>query len=172
MINGEKMIWKNKKTTKIRNVRFGRATLMVLLCLLSANIASAKSLQIKLFFFQPDKTWSDCGAVGAAYRTIPNTKQVADVTLKLLFAGPTAQEKVKGMQGVKKLGKLFIGITIKNHQAIVNFRRGAEKYLYVSGPICMSESVLAPIEKTLLQFKSIKSVDYAINGKIIEDWDA
>ena len=34
-----------------------------------------------------------------------------------------------------------------------DFRRGAEKYLYVSRPICMSQTVLAPIEKTLLQLK-------------------
>jgi hypothetical protein len=163
---------KNNEKEKIRGARFALAALTILFCLSGAGIAQAKPLKIKLFFFQPDAEYSDCGAVGVAYRKIPNTKQVARETLKLLFAGPTAEEKAKGMQGIEKLGALFIGITIKNRKAIINFRPGAEKYLYVSGPICISQTVLAPIEKTLLQFRNIKSFDYAINGKIIEDWDA
>jgi hypothetical protein len=52
------------------------------------------------------------------------------------------------------------------------FRSGAQKYLYVSGPACMTEKALAPIQKTLMQFKTVKSVKYAINGQIIKDWDA
>lgn len=168
----EKMMQKYNEKEKIRGSRFVCAALMTVVCLLTASVAHAKPLNIKLFFFQPDATYSDCGAVGAANRKIPNTKQVARETLKLLFAGPTADEKAKGMQGIEKLGALFIDVKVKNHKAVVNFRSGAEEFLYVSGPICMSQTVLAPIEKTLLQFRNIKSVDYAIDGKIIEEWDA
>ncbi len=145
---------------------------VLLISLLIVNSVWAKPLEIKLYFSNFTRNYNDCGSVGIAYRKVRKIKNTADESLKLLFAGPTAKEKAKGLERIKKLGNLYIGVTIKNHKAIINFRRGAEKYLYVSGPICISQTVLAPIERTLLQFKNIKSVDYAINGKIIEDWDA
>ena len=76
------------------------------------------------------------------------------------------------MEAIPSLSDYYIGLTIKKGIAIVNFRPGAEEYLHVSGPICMQNQVLMPIKKTLKQFPSIKDVDYAINGKIIEEWDA
>lgn len=166
------MIKHSNERRKIRVSRFSCALLTILLCLLGASAATAKPLKVKLFFFKPDATFSDCGTVGVANRKIPYTTQVARETLKMLFAGPTVAEKTSGMRSIEKLGELFIGITVKNHKAVVNFRPGAEEYLYVSGPFCMSQTVLAPIEKTLLQFKNIRSIDYAIDGKIIEGWDA
>lgn len=145
---------------------------VLLVCLLIVNGISARPIQIKLYFSNFTKNYNDCGSVGIAYRKIRKTNDLAGASLRLLFAGPTFKEKTRGLERIKKLGTFYIGVTVKNHKAIVNFRPGAEKYLYVSGPICMSQTVLAPIEKTLLQFKNIRSVDYAINGKIIEDWDA
>lgn len=157
---------------KLRNSPGKYMALVILLCFLNATAVSAKPLQIKIFFSNFSQNFNDCGAVGFAYRKIPKTKNVANNALKLLFAGPTAKEKAKGLESIKKLGTFYIGVSVKNRKAVVNFRRGAEKYLYVSGPICMSQTVSAPIEKTLLQFGNIKSVDYAIDGKIVEDWDA
>ena len=161
-----------QKLTRKARVAGLRHFAVLLICLLIANSVSAKDGEIKLYFSNITKNYNDCGSVGVAYRKVRKTKNIADESLKLLFAGPTAKEKAKGLERIKKLGNFYIGVTVKNHKAIVNFRRGAEKYLYVSGPICISQSVLAPIEKTLLQFKIIKTVDYAINGKIIEGWDA
>ena len=92
--------------------------------------------------------------------------------MRLLFAGPTAEEKAKGMESLSPLGAYYLGVSIKDGTAVVNFRRGAEKYLFVSGPVCQQERVLTPIVKTLKQFSTIRSVDFAINGKIIEEWDA
>ena len=163
---------------KIISSSFKRKLLLVLILLtLSASSASAhhlgskRELEVKVYFSQPDKSVSDCSVVGVVTRKISATKQVANAALKLLFAGPTAEEKAKGMQGIERLGDYFIGVTIKNGIAMVNFRHGAEKYLHVTGPFCLQEMVLTPIYKTLKQFSSIKSVEYAIDGKVIEDWD-
>jgi hypothetical protein len=76
------------------------------------------------------------------------------------------------MEGLGPLGKYYRGVSIKDGVAVVNFRPGAEKYLHVSGPACGQEQVLTPIVKTLKRFSTINSVDFAINGKIIEEWDA
>ena len=76
------------------------------------------------------------------------------------------------MEGLGPLGNYYRGVSIKDGVAVVNFRSGAEKHLHVLGPACRQEQVLTPIAETLKRFSTIKSVDYAINGKIIEEWDA
>ena len=160
---------------KYLSLKFLILSLLLLLSFAFAAQAQAKkTVEIKLYFSNPKLPAyeTDCGAGTFVTRAVSPTKQTANAALKLLFAGPTDEEKVKGMEGLSSLGDYYIGVTIKNRKAIVNFRTGAEKYLHVSGPLCMQEAVLTPIEKTLKQFSSVKGVDYAIDGKIIEEWDA
>jgi len=76
------------------------------------------------------------------------------------------------MEGIASLGKYYRGVSIRRGVAIVNFRPGAEEHLRVNGPLCMQDQVLAQIINTLKQFSTIKSVEYAINGKVIREWDA
>jgi hypothetical protein len=117
--------------------------------------------------------WANsCGAGEYVTRTTASTKRPAHAALKLLFAGPTAEEKAKGMESLAPLGDYYIGVSIVRGVAVVNFRPGAEKYLYVNGAACQQEQALTPIEKTLKQFSSVRSIKYAINGKIITEWDA
>jgi hypothetical protein len=132
-----------------------------------------REMEIKLYFSNPKLPayQDDCGAGEFVRRKIPATRQVADAVLRQLFAGPTAAEKARGMQGGAELGKYYLGVGIKNGTAVVNFRPGAEKYLYVTGGMCDQDRALTPLVKTLKQFGSVKRVAYAINGKIIEDWD-
>lgn len=133
-----------------------------------------REVKVKLFFVnQNHPDWQNtCGGGEFVNRKIPATRRIADAALRLLFAGPTAEEKAKGMEGIAPLGDYYLGVSIKRGVAIVNFRPGAEEHLHTSGPVCMQEAVLTPINKTLTQFPTIKSVEYAINGKIIEEWDA
>ncbi len=166
----------NVRATSMSNLR----TLLVLMLLLaSANIASAHRLtlpgeiEIKLFFTNPNLPGfkDDCGAGEFVKRKVPATTRIADAALKSLFAGPTAAEKAKGMQDTGLPGDYYLGVTIKKGVAIVNFRHGAEAFLHVSGPTCYQATILAPITQTLKQFSAIK-VEYAIDGRIIKDWDA
>src|SRR4030095_14784862 len=76
------------------------------------------------------------------------------------------------MEGLGQLGEYYRGVSIKDGVAVVNFRPGAEKYLHVLGPACGQEKVLTPIVQTLKRLSTITTVDFAINGKIIEEWDA
>lgn len=154
-------------------------SVLSLLVILTANVESAarsgsqRQQLIKIFFSNPKLPAyeNDCGAGEFVTRKSAPTRQVAHAALKLLFAGPTADEKAKGMESLAPLGSYYIGVRIRKGVAIVNLRKGAEEYLRVNGPLCMQDMVLAPIVETLKQFGTIKSVAYAINGKIIEDWD-
>ena len=122
------------------------------------------------------KFGSDCSAGEWVKRKIPIRKkteeQAAEVSLRQVFAGPTTEEEATGLFNISALGKYFIGVTIKKGTAIINFKPGAEEFLHVNGSICESMTWLAAMTKTLKQFPTVKTVEYAIDGKIIEDWDA
>ena len=134
----------------------------------------SRDIELMVYFTNPKlPEWANtCGAGEFVKRSVPPTKKLADAALRLLFAGPTVAEQAKGMESLGPLGKYYRGVSVKDGVAVVNFRPGAEKYLHVLGPACKQEQVLTPIVETLKRFSTIKSVDYAINGKIIEEWDA
>lgn len=54
--------------------------------------------------------------------------------------------------------------------ATVKFTEPALRYLNTTA--CMQGSVKIPLERTLLQFPTIKSVRYSIDGEIYDEWDA
>lgn len=134
----------------------------------------SRDIEVLVYFTNPKlpEFANSCGAGEFVKRKVKPTKKLADAALRLLFAGPDISEQAKGMEGLGPLGEYYRGVSIKNGVAVVNFRRGAEKHLHVLGPACEQERVLTPIAKTLKRFGTITTVDYAINGKIIEEWDA
>lgn len=134
----------------------------------------SRDMEVLVYFTNPKlpEFANSCGAGEFVKRKVKPTKKLADAALRLLFAGPDVSEQAKGMEGLGPLGVYYRGVSIKDGVAVVNFRSGAEKYLHVLGPACGQEKVLTPIVKTLKRLSTIKSVDFAINGKIIEDWDA
>ena len=134
----------------------------------------SRDIEVMVYFTNPKlpEFANTCGAGEFVKRRVKPTKKLADAALRKLFAGPTVAEQAKGMEGLGVLGKYYRGVSVKDGVAVVNFRPGAEKYLHVQGPACRQEQVLTPIAETLKRFSTIKSVNYAINGKIIEEWDA
>lgn len=124
----------------------------------------------------------------AVERTIKKTSRVADAVLRELLKGANDGERKKGLTSVysvedlvtgrdecsrdkmKPLGAYFLGVSIKRGVATVNFRPEAECYL--QSTVTMMSYVMNPIDTTLKQFKSIKEIRYALNGKVITEWDA
>jgi hypothetical protein len=150
---------------------------------LGATESTAATLEIKLYFGDAAVIQvSDCRATNAVIRKIAKTPRVADAVLRLLFQGVTAEEKKAGLsdsfaglmdpqsQPVEPLLNYYQGVSITDGVATVKFTRPALKYL--NGPACLQGTVKAPIEDTLLQFPTIKSVQYSIGGKIFDQWDA
>jgi spore germination protein GerM len=119
---------------------------------------------------------TSCAASTKVTRTIAKTQSVADAALKELFKGPTASEKNRGledlfhMENESALSSSYIGVTVNNGVAVVNFKEAGLRYL--SSPACMQASIKSSIENTLKQFSTIKKVEYAINGEIYTEWDA
>jgi hypothetical protein len=102
--------------------------------------------------------------------------------LRLLFQGVTPEEKKAGLTSsfagltdsqsnpVEPLLNYYQGVTITDGVATVQFSRPALAYLNAAA--CLQATVKAPIEDTLLQFPTVKSIQYSIDGKIFDQWDA
>ncbi|HVE55788.1 MAG TPA: GerMN domain-containing protein [Pyrinomonadaceae bacterium] len=152
----------------------------------AAQAQTGGTMKIKIFL-PKDDTNGEIELV-AVERTVKKTSRIADAALRELLKGASDDDRKKGLtdsysvksiitgrdecQGdkMKPLGAYLIGVTIKKGVAIVNFRPEAECYL--QSAITAMDYVMKPIEATLKQFPSIKGVDYALNGKIITEWDA
>lgn len=137
---------------------------------------NSKTMPVKLYFSD-----DSCKSLKEVSRQMLLTQRPADQALRLLFAGPNETEKKLGLtqsftpaywfpKGTQNLEKYYIGVSIRKGVAIVNFRPGAMAYL--NNTVCVQFSVKGPIEKTLIQFPSIKEVQFAIDGKVVKEWDA
>lgn len=140
---------------------------------------------VKLYF--PKQDGNDPTLV-AVTRRIPRTRKIADAALRALFAGPNETERKDNLdsaffpesiilfkQGCSSknsdsLSSYYLGVKIRRGTAIVNFRRKAGCYLQTSA--AMQDRILSPIIATLKQFKMIKEVEFALDGKVITEWDA
>ncbi|HEX8249198.1 MAG TPA: hypothetical protein VF599_13560 [Pyrinomonadaceae bacterium] len=143
------------------------------------------STKIKLYF-PPRKDW-DYNVV-AVTRRIPKTRRVADAELRELFKGVNDDERKRGLFSayslesmitgreecsrkiIKPLLAYYSGVSIRNGVATVNFHKPAGCYLETTP--AMANAVMMPLDSTLKQFKSIKEVQYALDGEVITEWDA
>ncbi len=144
---------------------------------------SGETLSVTLYFGDREVIEeSDCGATKPVKRTIAKTPSVADATLRLLFQGATPQERAQGYSSdfdwdsdgmgdpLEPLLSYYRGVTVVNGIATVKFTGGAMAYL--NNTSCMQEAVKTPIFDTLMQFPSIKSIQFSVDGEIITEWDA
>ena len=151
-----------------------------------AQAQTGGTMKIKLYFPKADPNAGD--ELVAVERWIKKTTRPADAAVRELLKGATADDRRKGLSSayavedivtgreecrsekMKPLAAYLIGVTIRRGVATVNFRPAAECYLQ-SAASQMSR-VMDPIDATLKQFKTIKEVRYALNGKVITAWDA
>ena len=151
-----------------------------------AQAQTKGTMKIKLYFPKddPDANLS----LVAVEREVKRTKSVADTAVRELLKGVNESERKMGLTSVyavedlitgrtecarekmKPLAAYFIGVTVKKGTATVNFRPEAECYLQTT--ITMMGFVMEPIDATLKQFPTIKEVQYALDGKVITEWDA
>lgn len=152
----------------------------------AAQAQAKDTMKIKLYFPKddPDANLS----LVAVERSVKRTNRVADTAVRELLKGVSESDRKMGLTSVyavenlvtgrtecarekmKPLADYFIGVSIKRGTAIVNFRPEAECYL--QSTVTMMSFVMDPIDATLKQFPTIKKVEYAIDGKVITEWDA
>lgn len=104
---------------------------------------------------------------------VPKTQRIADAALRALFSGPTSDEEEKGAltsNDLQNLSPLYLGVSIENGSAVVNFKREALEIL--NSAAARQHMAKSPIRMTLLQFPTITDVKYAIEGEIFDEWDA
>jgi spore germination protein GerM len=152
----------------------------------SAQAQTKGTMKIKLYFPKddPDANLS----LVAVERQVKRTNRVAETALRELLKGVNESERKMGLTSVyavenlitgrtecarekmKPLAAYFIGVTVKRGTATVNFRPEAECYLQTT--VTMMSFVMDPIDATLKQFPTIKEVQFALDGKVITEWDA
>lgn len=174
----------------MKNLVLTKLVLLIILAIVFLiSLASAQARQpargntIKLYFLKQDV--SDAALVEVT-RKIPETRRVADAALRELLKGPNKTEQIQNLgsaffpenlkqggcdsQNTAALSNYYLGVQIKNNVAIVNFRPAAMCYL--NSTVYMQNQVKLSIEAVLKQFKTIEAIKYAINGKVITEWDA
>jgi len=122
----------------------------------------------------------DCIAHPWVTRTVPAGANPVEAALRAVIGGPTPFEEEQGLlspyrrsvadPSAPPLSPSQVKVTVKDGVAVVDFAPAATPYLMQA--ICARMGVTSAIEYTLLQFREIKQVKFALGGKIIEEWDA
>jgi spore germination protein GerM len=152
----------------------------------SVQAQTGGTMKIKIFLPKDDP---DANLILVAVeRNVKKTSRVADAAVREVLKGASEGDRKNGLtdaysvksiitgreectgDNMKPLGAYLIGVSIKKGVATVNFRAPAECYL--QSTVTMMNFVMNPIDATLKQFKTIKEVEYALDGKVITEWDA
>jgi hypothetical protein len=102
--------------------------------------------------------------LGVAHRKVPATPAVATAAMTALLEGPNAREKAAGLTTAIPAGTTLNGVTIEDGTARVDL---SDDYASGGGSLSMQARV-AQVVYTLTQFRSVKRVDFWIDGGLVE----
>ena len=159
-----------------------RLTLLLILFCLSAvststfaqgpsgkQSAQNSTMTVKVYFGNSKRNPNaePCSLVFAVNRVVPKSAGVARAALEQLFAGPTEKEKAEGYHSWFSPASAGIlkSVVVKNKKAYVNFK--PDVFAILPGAVstsCGGSEFMAEMERTLLQFPTIKKVFFAVNG--------
>jgi hypothetical protein len=144
------------------------------------------SENVRTFFvWYPDSTLPEfqqsCGALSATQRQMSSEAWSALEVMKMLLAGPTVDERSRGLldpfgpsttfgREPDRLGAHLRSVSIDGAVAVLDFAPPAMSWL--NGPACVQESVKTPMLRTLKELFGVDTVEFAVNGTIVKDWDA
>jgi hypothetical protein len=141
---------------------------------------SGKPQSIRVHVLAADDPFLDCLAHPWVTRTVPAGANPVDMALRAVIHGPTPFEEEQGLLSpfrrssaeprVPPLSPSQVKIAVKDGTAVVDFTPDAAPYL--NQAICARLGVTSAIEWTLLQFREIQRVKFAVGGAVIEEWDA
>ena len=96
--------------------------------------------------------------------------QVKNKKLEAPF-GPSMLRSTSHYEGAKPLGTYFRGARVEGTSFIISFSGGAMRYL--NNTAAIQEYVKGAIEYTIKKnFPKVEKIEYEIDGKIVEGWDA
>lgn len=115
-------------------------------------------------FLLPSETGDDCSEVVGVPRAATVEGEVGDAVAQLL-AGPTDEELAQGLTSwftVETEGMLN-GVVVEGGRAEVDFQ-GFADLMPNASTSCGSASLLAQLDRTVLQFEGIDEVVYSFDG--------
>jgi hypothetical protein len=131
----------------------------------STTTPSATEMKnIKLFFVNTEiRPVVNCDELVPVIRQIPaSTKSVATEAMKLLVAGPTAEEKNQGYTTSFPEGSAIKSISINQKGDVqVDFN----SVVNTGGGSCHFRILRSQIEETLFQFPTVKRIKIMVDGK-------
>lgn len=122
-----------------------------------------------------------CGALSSTERQISTDTFSPLEVIKVLLAGPTVDERARGLldpfgqattfgREPDRLGAHLRSVSIDGTVAVMDFAPPAMSWL--NGPACVQESVKTPMLRTLKELFGVDTVEFAVEGTIVKDWDA
>lgn len=121
-----------------------------------------ENISIRVYFLNPRiKSINLCNEVVAIIRVISKTEKVATMAVNELLKGLTKEELLVGYVNSIPTGSKLNSLTIVNGEARADFNAITES----GGGSCSMMARITQIEKTLLQFLTIKTVRLSIDGR-------
>lgn len=119
--------------------------------------ATPKTINMKVYFMKGEEP-------AAVTRQIPYTHKVGKAAVELLLAGPTADEKARGLSSEIPAGTKLRGLNVENGVATVDL---TAKYESGGGTLSM-HSRLGQLVYTLTEFPTVQKVQLRLEGKNID----
>lgn len=121
-------------------------------------------LEVEVFFGNSakDPQSLDCSRVYPVHRSLPATEAVARAAMEALLRGPSADESKQGYFTSLNRNVPVRSLEVRDGTAWVDFGAGFEEGVAGS---CRIESMRAQVERTLLQFDSVRSVRITVQGR-------
>ena len=145
-----------------------RASFLVFSVLLFVcGVSGQKTMTVKVFFHNEklNPEMADCTKAFPTERKIPKTMAVARAALDELFKGVSKEEEVQGFWSFEPESTKGIikSLNVKKGVAYLNFTKIVFEKLGNATTSC-GAGFWPMVEETLMQFKSIKKVFYAVEG--------
>ena len=105
----------------------------------------------------------DCKYLESVNKEVPKSIAVARAALTALLAGPSVNDKTNGFYTAINSNVKINSLTIDDGVARVDFN---EQIQFQVGGSCQVSTIREQINKTLLQFPTVKSVIISVNGDV------
>jgi spore germination protein GerM len=102
--------------------------------------------------------------LGVAHRQVPASRAVATAAMEALLEGPDSREKAAGLTTTIPAGTTLNEVTIEDGTARVDL---SAEFAKGGGSLSMQTRV-AQVVYTLTQFRTVKRVDFWIDGGLVE----
>lgn len=131
---------------------------------LPSSETPAQSASFEVFFgnSEEDPESEDCSVVYPVERMAKETSAVARLALEELLAGPTPEERALGYYTSINPGVTIRHLAVSGGEAVVDLSREVETGVAGS---CQVEAIRAQLERTLMQFDTIRNVSLTVDGE-------